>query len=350
MTAGEWAALRRVLLVRMDNIGDVLLLAPVVRAMNMIAPEATLTLLTSPAGAQAVPLLPAIGSVIIHRPLWQSIDGAVEQAPSREKALAERLRSGRFDAAVIFTSYSQSPYPPAFVCYQAGIPLRIGQSKEFGGEILTHWSTPGPDGMHQAERNLELFGGHKADSELRLIVPPESQRAARAMRRASGLEGTYVVLAPGASCFSRRYGRFREVASILDGAGVATLVVGSSKERALVESVSAGLRSSIAMAGNASIPELAGLIDDAAVVIANNSLALHLADGLRTPLVALYSGTDVRTQWEPRRTDAVVLGSEPGCSPCHGFDCDNGMACLNIAPRMVAQAALSLMPVEAMSV
>ncbi|MGB3296545.1 MAG: hypothetical protein WBB01_26465 [Phormidesmis sp.] len=61
------------------------------------------------------------------------------------------LHSGRFDAAIIFTAAGQSPYRAAYLCYLAGIPLRISQSCEFGGGVLSHCFVPPPSGdPHQA--------------------------------------------------------------------------------------------------------------------------------------------------------------------------------------------------------
>ncbi|MBE9111579.1 hypothetical protein IQ273_19420 [Nodosilinea sp. LEGE 07298] len=56
------------------------------------------------------------------------------------------LRQQQFDAAVILTAPGQSPYTLGYLCYLAGIPIRIGQSCEFGGQVLSHCSPPPDDG------------------------------------------------------------------------------------------------------------------------------------------------------------------------------------------------------------
>lgn len=55
------------------------------------------------------------------------------------------LKQGGYDAVVIFTGITQSPYPLAYACYLAGIPLRLGQSREFGGGVLSHWVKSDPE-------------------------------------------------------------------------------------------------------------------------------------------------------------------------------------------------------------
>ncbi len=56
--------------------------------------------------------------------------------------LTAALEKRRFDAAIIFTAPHESPYATAYTCYLAGIPIRAGQSSEFGGSILSPWIHP----------------------------------------------------------------------------------------------------------------------------------------------------------------------------------------------------------------
>lgn len=348
MTAEEWEPLERILAVRLDNIGDVVLLGPALRAMRQRSPNASITLLASPAGAQAVPLLPEIDDVIVHSALWQDVSGEragrrAAPGPRREETLVRQIKSREFDAAVIFTSFSQSPYPPAFVCHQADVPLRIGQSKEFGGAVLTHWSTPGSDGAHQAERNLDIVAGDLLmDDRLQLTLPTSAEAAADALLESLDIDSTFVLVHPGASCATRRYRRYREVIEGLGRRGLRVLVSGGATDVELASALVDGIPAAASIAGKTSVPELAAVTARAATVIANNSLALHLAEALDAPSVALYSGADELSQWAPRYSRSVVLGSFPACSPCHAFDCPEDMRCLDVAPKAIIDATLML--------
>jgi ADP-heptose:LPS heptosyltransferase len=345
VSAAEWARVKRVLAVRLDNIGDVVMLGPALRELQRLTHGAQLTLLASPAGAQAAPLLPEVDRVLMHRAFWQATSGEAPSDPARERGLAEQLRAEAYDAAVIFTSFSQSPYPAAFVCHEAGIPMRVGQSKEFGGQVLTHWVMPGPDHAHQAERSLALVSaGDEADSRLRVRVPESAREWAV---RALGPElRDFALVAPGASCPARRYSRFAEVVAELGSLGVETVVVGGERERATCDAVAAASPFARSLAGESSIPQLAALVERAGVVVANDSLTLHLAEALLRPLVALYSGVNERSQFGPRFTRSVMLGAQLPCSPCHAFACPHGTPCLDVAPSEVARAAAGLLERE----
>jgi hypothetical protein len=48
------------------------------------------------------------------------------------------LRQHQFNASVILNGPDQSPYALGYLCYLAGIPIRLGYSHEFGGQVLTH--------------------------------------------------------------------------------------------------------------------------------------------------------------------------------------------------------------------
>lgn len=349
---------RRLLAVRLDNIGDVVMLGPALRALRAAYPDAHITLMASPAGAQAAPMLPWIDEVWPLSPVWQDASWSMPFDPARERRLVSALRESRFDAAFIFTSFSQSPYPLAYACYMAGIPVRAGQSKEFGGSVLSHWVRAPADSMHQAERNLHLLasvGVAPSGAELTLAVPPESRASAHESLRRRGIdpEGRYVVVAPGASCAARRYdgARFAEATRLITAeSGASAVVVGSAKERALVEAVaSAAAPRAVALAGVLSLPELAAVIERAAVVVTNNSACLHIADAFRRPQVVLYAGTELESQWRPRSSPAVLLRRETDCSPCYAFDCAFAMQCLDIPPSQVASAARRLLEAKEMS-
>ncbi|MDQ4077782.1 MAG: glycosyltransferase family 9 protein [Chloroflexota bacterium] len=355
----EWQSVRRVLAVRLDNIGDVVLLGPALRTIKQQLPDASLTLLASPAGTQVVPLLPWVDDVITRRVPWQEIESAGVPDVERERELVEVLRERHFDAALIFTSFSQSPYPPAYVCYLAGIPIRLGQSKEFGGNVLSQWVKPRPDDLHQAERNLHLLeqaGFDVWDRHLELHVPDDAQEAADRMLGRAGINpfSPFILLAPGASCEARRYDPYR-YAVVASGLAAETqlpiVVVGSEREHELCQPILSNhaVKQVVSLVGQTSIPELAGIIRRTVLVIANDSGPMHLADAFARPMVILYSGTEYESQWRPRKAPTVLLRRSTACSPCYAFHCPYDMECLDIPPEEVIDIAVAQLVERTMS-
>jgi hypothetical protein len=119
--AVDWSAVRRMLVVRPDNLGDVVMCGPALRALRRAAPDARLDLLTSPAGAAVAPLLPEVSGVLTASVSWQQLDPAAVPV-GQDEDLVARIAGGGYDAAVILTSFSQSPWPAGYLCRLAGVP------------------------------------------------------------------------------------------------------------------------------------------------------------------------------------------------------------------------------------
>ncbi|HEY0812645.1 MAG TPA: glycosyltransferase family 9 protein [Pseudonocardia sp.] len=340
-----WNELGRLLVVRPDNLGDVLLAGPAIAALRRAAPHARLDLLASPAGAAAAALLPEVDDTVVARVSWQQIETTAEP-PDTE--LVATLAERHYDAAVLLTSFSQSPWPAGYALQRAGVPVRAGTSKEFGGTALTHWVPAPDDGLHQVDRALYLLrrlGIADATPNLHARVPAQGRAAARAALTAAGVapDGAYAVVLPGASCPARRWPaeRFRAAAAQLAHDGLPVVVSGPAAERELVDGITADAPPGIVgMAGGLDVAGLAGLLAGAAVAVTNNSGGMHLADAVGTPVVALFAGTEDEGQFRPRSVPAAVLRMPTWCSPCRQFRCPFGLECLDITPAAVVAAAL----------
>lgn len=346
--------IRRLLVVRLDNLGDIVMLGPAVRVLRRHFPAAQLTALVSKAGSQIAPLLPGIDEVWQHRAVWQDISGAMPLDPARELGFVDELRARQFDAAVIFTSFSQSPYPPAFACYLAGIPIRLGMSKEFGGGILNPWIRSPADDLHQAQRNLYLLksAGFEFDDEaeerLELAIPAAIQARSDAILRAAGVEpaSPFLAIAPGASAKARQYdpAKLGVAARLLyRELRLPMVIIASSREEATVRAFceTAGDAPVVSLFNRTTVPEMCGVIRRAAMLVGMNSGPMHIADAFERPMVILYSGTDYPTQWAPRNSPSLVLRRPTPCSPCYLFECPYQMQCLDVPPKEVADQTVS---------
>jgi ADP-heptose:LPS heptosyltransferase len=348
---GPWADARRILVMRLDNIGDVLMTSPVLRALKENLPEAHVTLMASPGGSKAAPLLPWVDEVLPWRVLWQDL-GRLPHDPAREWELVETLRRGKYDAVIILTSFKQTPHAAGYACYLAGIPLRLGESKEWGGGVLTTEVPPAPDELHQAERNLRLIehiGLRIEDRSLNVRVPEEARKAVAALLETRGVAPglPYLLLCPWTSCQARTYpsDRFARAASRLsEKTGWPVVVSGTEADRARGGELFNTLGGrGVDLGGATGLAELAALVEGARLVLTNNTSTMHLADALRAPAVVLFSGTELEEQWRPRDAPHRLLRRETWCSPCYTFTCPYNLECLDIPPEEVVEAGLSLL-------
>lgn len=348
-----WAGARKILCLRLDNLGDVLMTTPALRALKESYPRARLTLLASPAGAALGPLLPEVDGLIEYEAPWMK--AASPRADSRpDYRMAARLRRKGFDAAVIFTVFSQSPLPAAFLAHLAGIPLRLAYCRENPYQLLTHWE-PDPDRegaiRHEVQRQLDLVaavGARTGDDSLSLRLPAGAARQARERLQELGLDPgrPWVAVHPGASAPSRRYPPegFARAAACLWAEGVQVVFTGGPAERELVERIRAGSGCpSYSLAGALDLAGFAALLSLAPAIISNNSGPAHIAAALGTPVVDLYALTN--PQHTPWRTPQRVLSHDVPCKYCYRSVCPMGHHdCLRrVSPEQVAQAALELL-------
>lgn len=343
-TALEWRSVQNLLVMRLDNIGDVIMTSPALRALRTNLPEAKITLLASPGGALTAELLPWIDDVLSWRVLWQDL-GRLDFDPDRERQLIQTLHDRQFDAAIIFTSFSQSPHPAALICALAGIPLRLGESKEQDIGTLTHAIAPTPDELHQAERNLcliESVGFQVPDRSLTLQLKPQTSNLK--------LQNSYILLNPWTSCQSRNYDtdRFAVAAQQLSNiTSWSVVVTGVEKDRDRSQTLFEQLGScAIDAIGKTTLIELVELVANAKLVLTNNTSTMHIADATRTPNVVLFAGTELECQWRPRHSPSRLLRRPTVCNPCYAFTCPYDLQCLNILPETIVAAGLELLGKE----
>ncbi len=348
---GAWAQARRLLVVRLDNIGDVVMTGPMLRALKENLPDAHLTLMASPGGSKAASLLPWVDDVLTWRVVWQDL-GRLPLDPARELEMIEAMKSGGYDGAVVLTSFKQTPHPAGYACYLAGIPLRLGESKEWGGGVLTDELPAAPDGLHQAERNLRLVehaGFRVRDRALGLRVPEEARTSVAVLLQGRGVTpgSPYLLLNPWTSARSRNYptDRFALAARrVAEETGWPVVVSGTEADRERGRALLGLLGDrGVDLIGSTDLAGLAALVEGANLLLTSNTSTMHIADALRTPEVVLFAGTELEEQWRPRDTPYRLLRRETSCSPCYAFTCPYAQECLDIPPGEVAEACLSLL-------
>lgn len=353
-----WGAdVKRILCVRLDHLGDVLMTTPALRALRESAPGRHLTLLASPAGAPIAPYLDDIDDLIVYDAPW--VNPAPRGTPADHTAMIDRLRAGRFDAAAIFTVYSQNPLPAATLCFQAGIARRLAHCRENPYSLLTDWIVepePHASVRHEVERQLALvgaIGARTADPRMRIAVRDADRDALRARLAALGIARgeRLIVLHPGATSSSRRYPPAQYACALdalIRAADCRVLLSGTRDEAALTRAVRDAAQPAtrarlVDLAGAFAFGEFVALLDTADLLIANNSGPVHVAAALGTPVVNLYALTN--PQHTPWHTPHRLLYRDVACRWCYRGECPAGHhACLlGIAAAEVAAAALDLL-------
>jgi len=356
----RWRDAKRILVVRLDNLGDVLLATPAIHALRRSIPEASITLFASPSGAQVRGLIPDLDDVVVHRAPWMDPESELPQDPEREQAIIATVRHGNYDGAIIFTSYHQSSLAAAYLCYLAGVPLRHATSIDGPGSLLTSRHRPPDRVMHEVERGLDLVGGlgiPPAEDSL-VLRPRDADRRAMSARVASLRRGDRPVLVihPGCSCPTRTYPPelFARAAAALEiELGARILWTGSAAESSLIVEIQSAARSvgaphgGISLAGQTDLSRLAALVRVANAVVTNNTGPMHVAAAMGTPVAALFALTNPPEEWRPWKVPHRLLNHEVPCRICYKRICPHGHECLRLVTADEVVAAVRDLLAEA---
>jgi lipopolysaccharide heptosyltransferase II len=341
---------RRILLVRLREIGDVVFTTPAIRALRRHWPDAHLTYIVETAAAPVVRHNPHVDRLIVA-PRHRGIRGLLA-----DLTLARRLRAERYDLAIDFHGGPRA----SLLTWLSGARRRVG------------YAVAGRTWMYttRVSRPRELRARHSVENQwdlLRAIDIPAPDRAAdsvempidpvaaatvaeRLDRIGVAADDRIIVIHVSAGNPFRRWplDRFVTLArELVDRDPRRRVVVTSGpSERYAVQYVIN--RAGALPAGEFSLPELRALVDRAALYIGGDSGPLHIAATSSTPIVGLYGPTlpERSAPWrDPRFATISVDAGSLECRPCDQRVCAPGdFRCLTmISVEQVLDAAERLL-------
>jgi ADP-heptose:LPS heptosyltransferase len=334
----------RRLVARLDNLGDVVLTGPAVRAVA--AAGHPVTFLAGPSGSAAARLLPGVDAVLEFDAPWVPFEcGQAER--SAIDAFVDTIAAAAIDEAVILTSFHQSPLPLALLLRLAGVGRIAATSVDYPGSLLDT-RHPYVPSLHEVEQSLSLCAAAgfdlpaDDDGSLRLTLDEPS---AVAHELTSGRP--YVVVHPGASVPARRLPCEETAALIaaLTARDVHVVVTGTMADRARAEHLAAlGVVSRThVVAGSTDVAGLAAVLAGATAAVCGNTGAMHLAAAVGTPVVVAFAPVVPAHRWRPWKVEHALLGAlDIDCAGCRSRRCPiPGQPCLQPFTASAALAALA---------
>ena len=295
-----------VLVIQTAFLGDVVLTTPLLAALA--ERHGAVDVVTTPAAAPLLETHPAVRTVVRYD------KRGAERGLGGMWRLGRRLHRQKYARVVL----PHRSWRSAALALLSGARERIGFADSPAAITYTH-RVPRATRGHEVERLLALAApaGHAPPVRLELTV--EDRAAADDWLRHHGVAERFVALAPGSIWGTKRWPGYAELAAALDAPIV---VVGGPEDAPLAGQVAAAApRRSHSAAGALSLRASAALIERAAVLVTNDSLPLHLATAVGTPIVALFGPTVPAFGFGPRGArDRIVEHASLGCRPCsaHG--------------------------------
>jgi ADP-heptose:LPS heptosyltransferase len=273
------------------------LATPAFRAGRRRAPTARIDLVAGPENVEAVRGNVYLDEVLLYdKASWR-------RRPLLAKRVDERLRDARYDLVVAFTTVAFS-HTGAWIAALSGARLRLGRLGPGGdgraeAEALFHWVLPAADpSRHQTGVNLDVvtpLGAPSDDWRPEIFLGREEVEEGRATldaRFAGG--GLGVVVHPGAGKLPNRWPaeRFGEVARALVENGHRVAIAAGPDETDLLDRVDRGAGRPLPRIPQVGVRVLAGVLQHADLVLANDTGVLHLGAAVGTPVLALFGPTD----------------------------------------------------------
>ncbi len=312
-------AVRRLLFIRLDHIGDVAMSLPALHALRQRYPEAKIDALVLPGVAPILADVPDVDEVISYAaPVFTR--GGTPAGLGETLALLRRLRRARYDVAVELRGNDLC----RLVAFLAGASRRIGPARSLYesagrpnyGFLLTHPVALADNPDHAAERSLRLLsacGLPRLDAPYRLPVTPERRDSVRGVLAALGVLRAYAVIhaRPSEEAREWRPERFAAVADHLTQVhGLDVLLTGTGRDR----EYNAAIRAQVAhpervsnAAGLRALTELPALFQGAVLMVSVDTGPMHLAALVGTPLVALFQPDLARLHHPYGQQDSVIV-------------------------------------------
>ncbi len=296
----------RILFVRTDRIGDVLMNLPAIRLLRQTFPKAWLTLLLDRSVASLLKDHPDIDELM-------AVDAEKLAHSARVRwNLIREVRKAGFDLAVVSN-------PNKFLhllVFLAGIPYRLGYRRKWGfllnQTMMDRKDKDSADG-HEIDLNLHLasLASDKTwDGSLTIPVDPAASRHIEGLMAEHGIENQDILLVHvGTSNPEKRWPleRFVELCDLARSRSDLTVIlIGGEEEKSYSDHVRRQVRERLTdWTGLLSLQELAALVSHRSVraLVSSDSGPVHIAWMSGTPVIALYAKNVAGSnpaRWGPR--------------------------------------------------
>ncbi len=334
---------KRILIVRMDRIGDVLLSTPAIKAVRDSYPDSYIAFMVRPYAREIVEGNSYLNEVIVYdkdfaqRGLFDNI------------RFIKMLRRKHFDLAIILHPTTRTH----LLVFLAGIPVRVGYDFKWGFLLTRKVPHTKQFGLkHEIDYSLDLLkyaGIEAAGKTLYMPIKEDAEKNIASIFSDNKINNgdTVIVINPGASCPSKRWSaeRFAKVAKRLTEKYSAKIIlISDPKDKVFCDKITSILDGKcLNLAGKTSVGDVASILKRAKLFISNDSGPVHIACAVGTPVIAIFGRSDrglSPKRWGPTGRRDIILHKDVGCATCLAHNCKTGFRCLDAvtADEVIAAA------------
>lgn len=343
--------LSKILLLRTDNIGDVLLLTPAIHAIRQAYPSARIDVLVRPVAKDVLLNNRDVSSIIACRVPWFMNKILVKDIMSMIADII-KIRRASYDLIIDFRGDFRNIL---FYLYLGNGKYRLSSDRSGGTYFLTHVVNFDED-VHAIDKNLSILaplGLYPKDKAMSMYVTEAERVTLKSKIGDLDTSGRYLIgIHPGASSITRRWPieRFSEVIKTLSANLPCSFYVsGDNLEKELGLGLSRLTDNAVLdLTGRLTIPELAALLEKTDLFICNETGIMHLSVALKTKTISIY-GPQLPKKYGHVNEHSRILWKEFDCCPClHHYACKKTgtpkALCLDsIAVDEVVQCAMEVL-------
>ena len=315
---------RKVLVIKLGGLGDLILVTPSLRALRRYFPKARISLLIDERFSSIVENCPYVNELILFDRRKESLAGLVSE-----------LRRRNFDISLDFKNSNFTH----IAAYLSKIPYRYGFSKGLVGFLLNHPERLSrelaEEPVRQQFRILRRLGIVDFDDALELWTSAQDDNLMQEVLKGKGVSSQDKVIGLSLSASPEwptknwPLEKFSELSRLLIQKGFKVVLLGSAylKEKMDIFPKDENI---IDLVGDTDLRQLVSLISRLDAMVTADSAPMHIAASLNTKIVALFGPTNPKRHTPPARYIEVLTG-QLGCQPCYKRACFNKdkMACLN---------------------
>lgn len=304
----ERSRIAKILIIRIDRIGDLILSTPAIKAVRNTFPDAQIHLLVSEYAKDLVMHNPDLNKVLIHK---------------------KDVVAGNYDLAIaLHPGMLQNR-----LAFRSGAEWRVGYTGWGGGFFLTHKlkDDRAVRVRHEVESALKVVkeaGCEIKDKKLEISVTEEGESFAEDFFKKNILMNSDLIITihPGAR---QEYIKWRKegFAGVADGLikqNAKVILVGGKEEKQLLEETGSLMKGKPLFATGLRLTQLISLIKRSDLFIGNSTGPMHIAAALKVPVVAVFGPVhplDSYKEWGPWGEGHTVVSKDLDCPECHPTDC-----------------------------
>lgn len=335
-------SVKRILLIKLRYLGDVVLSTPVLPLLRKQFPEAKMTFLVNPGTA----------AVLQDNPYLEEVWVLPRQSWWQQLRFIQHVREAKFDTVIDLTDGDRS----AFLSWVTGARVRLGYNRDrrWRGKFYSQVLPSAYGSMHMVEYHQQAIAGlgiHESVGEPEVYIHSEvGQQDEEAFGDFFAKGQPLVLLHPTARYVFKAWPleRFAALADWLSGQGICVALIGSQREILIGQQImNLTKHKPVNLMGKTRLSQLVALMRRSLLLIGNDGGPIHIASAVGCPVLGLFGPTDPAV-WGPRGSNVKVIYKGLDCRECFYPGCSRGEeSCMRqISVEEVCQTAQSMLPVS----